>query len=123
MTLYLDGFLSPATAGATAGAGGAATSCVIPSKRNGGPALECDTKKETLLNANAIKITNTKNTMDDVLPIEVPKILAIIFYINIIFYTKCHRSCLRPSNKIILYDPSTMDPHTTDKTPVYDNSF
>ena len=79
MTVYLDCFLSPATAEDTEGTGVPS----FPSKRNGGPATRFDTKKETLLNANAIKITKTKNTMDDVLPIEVPKILAIIFYLSI----------------------------------------
>lgn len=91
MTVYLDCFLSPATTEGTEDTEGTGVPS-FPSKRNGGPARRFDTKKETLLNANAIKITKTKNTIDDVLPIEVPKILAIIFYINIIFYTKCHRS-------------------------------
>jgi len=49
----------------------------IPSKRRGGPATDLLTKKETLLNAKEINTTNTKKIIDDVLPIEVPRIFAI----------------------------------------------
>jgi len=59
----------------------------IPSKRIGGPATAWLTKKETLLNANEINMTNTKKIMDEVLPIEVPRIFAIrIFYVHILIF-------------------------------------
>jgi hypothetical protein len=51
-----------------------------PSNLNGGPATDRLTKNETLLNANEMKMTNTRKRMEEVLPIEVPRIFAIFIF-------------------------------------------